>query len=150
MNITGLINKELESSIRDFGEDDSFVKMSRNIMKYFGYKVLEEIHRLNFPAFTLLYDNDLTKQGFVNMILNHLIDEDDELYGKKNFKYTEYESWKKIEIEKPCIHDKLLIVKRKNGKLDFAKFNKFEIWINQNGKKIFDVVEWRTFLPSCE
>ena len=60
MNITGLINKELESSIRKYGEDNDTVKFARNIMKKFGYKVLAEINRLNFTAFTVIDDDDLS------------------------------------------------------------------------------------------
>ena len=90
MNITDLINEELEESIKKFGEDDSLVEMSRGLMKHFGYKVLAEINRLNFTAFTVIDDNDLSKQGFGNMLLNYLVDKDDEVYGKIHF--TEYKA----------------------------------------------------------
>lgn len=33
MNITDSINKELEESIKNFGEDDTLVKMSKDIMR---------------------------------------------------------------------------------------------------------------------
>ena len=142
MNITDLINKELEESIKKFGENDSLVKMSRDLMKHFGYKVLAEINRLNFTAFTVIDDDDLSKQGFGNMLLNYLVDKDDEVYGKVHF--TEYKAWNKVEDRNPKINDKLIIVKCANGKLDFAKYGKDKHWYNQNEQIICDVKEWKS------
>lgn len=52
MNITDLVNKELEKAEDKFGKEDTFVSLLRKSLTLFGYKVLEEISRLNFPAFT--------------------------------------------------------------------------------------------------
>ena len=141
MNITRLIDKELEGFIKKHGEDNDTAKFARDIMRNFGYKVLEEINRLNFTAFTFINDDDLSKQGFGNMLLNYLVDEDDEVYGKTHF--TEYKAWNKVEEHLPKIHDMLIIVKKSDGKLDFAKYGKDEHWTNQDGQ-ICDVVEWKS------
>lgn len=144
MNITDLVNRELKKAEDKFGKDDAIVSMLRKCLPMFGYKVLEEINRLNFPAFTIVDDNDLTKQGFCNMMLNYLVDEDDPKFG--NIHFTEYKNWfKGIPLET----DKLMIVKRANGKYDFAKFDEEENhWLNQDNEIICDVCEWRTFFPS--
>ena len=78
MNITDLVERCLKDSIEKYGKDDSIVKMCKDCMTFFGYKVLEEINRLNFTAFTISDDNDFSKQGFGNMLLNYLVDEKDE------------------------------------------------------------------------
>ena len=142
MNITDLINEELEKSIEKFGKDDKLVNISKSIMKHFGYKVLEEINRLNFTALTFIDDDDLSKQGFGNMLLNYLVDKDDEVYGKIHF--TEYKAWSKVEDKKPKIHDKLVIVKCGNGTLDFAKYGEDGYWYNQKEQIICDVAEWKS------
>ena len=142
MNITSLINKELKESIETYGKDDAIVKMCMDIMKRFGYKVLAEINRLNFTAFTVIDDDDLSKQGFGNMLLNYLVDKDDEVYGKVHF--TEYKAWNKVGDRNPKIHDKLIIVKRANGKLDFAKYGEDKYWYNQDEQIICDVKEWKS------
>ena len=54
MNITDLVERCLEDSIEKYGKDDPIVKMCKDCMTFFGYKVLEEINRLNFTAFTEL------------------------------------------------------------------------------------------------
>ena len=109
----------------------------------FGYKVLEEINRLNFTAFTILDDNDFSKQGFANMLLNYLVDEK---YGKIHF--NEYKAWKDNSIEKPrtSTANYYIVVELSNGKYDFAKWSvENETWTNQNGKIINDIVKWREF-----
>ena len=144
MNITDLVNRELKKAEDKFGKDDMIVSMLRKCLPIFGYKVLEEINRLNFPAFTIIDDDDLTKQGFCNMVLNYLVDEDDPNFG--NIHFTEYKNWFK---DVPSETDKLMIVKRANGKYDFAKFDEEKNhWFNQDNEIIYDVCEWRTFLPS--
>ena len=144
MNITNLVNRELKEAEDKFGKDDMIVSMLRKCLPIFGYKVLEEINRLNFPAFTIINDDDLTKQGFCNMVLNYLVDEDDPKFG--NIHFTEYKNWFEGI---PSETDKLMIVKRANGKYDFAKFDEVENhWFNQDNEIICDVCEWRTFLPS--
>lgn len=102
----------------EYGKDDAIVSMLRQSLTLFGYKVLEEIGRLNFPAFTYLEDDDLTKQGFCNMVLNYLVDKDDSTFGDIHF--TEYKNWFEGI---PSETNKLMIVKRANGKYDFAKFD---------------------------
>lgn len=119
MNITDLVNRELKESEDKLGKDDEIVSMLRKCLLMFGYKVLEEINRLNLPAFTYMEDDDLTKQGFCNMVLNYLVDEDDPKFG--NIHFTEYKNWFEGI---PSETDKLMIVKRVNGKYDFAKFDK--------------------------
>ena len=144
MNITDLVNRELKKAEDKFGKDDAIVSMLGKCLPIFGYNVLEEISRLNFPAFTYVDDDDLTKQGFCNMILNYLVDEDDPKFG--NIHFTEYKNWFEGI---PSETDKLMIVKRANGKYDFAKFDEEENhWFNQDNEIICDVCEWRTFLPS--
>ena len=144
MNITDLVNKELKESEGKFGKENKYVSLLRNFLTLFGYKVLKEISRLNFPAFTYSDDDDLTKQGFCNMMLNYLVDEDDPNFG--NIHFTEYKNWFEGI---PSETDKLMIVKRANGKYDFAKFDEVENhWFNQDNEIICDVCKWRTFLPS--
>lgn len=146
MNITDLVNKELEEAEDKFGKEDTFVSLLRKALTLFGYKVLEEINRLNFTAFTILDDNDFSKQGFANMLLNYLVDEEDEKYGKIHF--NEYKAWKDNSIEKPrtSTTNYYIVVELSNGKYDFAKWSvENETWTNQNGKIINDVVKWREF-----
>lgn len=146
MNITDLVDKELEEAENKFGKEDTFVSLLRKALTLFGYKVLEEINRLNFTAFTILDDNDFSKQGFANMLLNYLVDEEDEKYGKIHF--NEYKAWKDNSIEKPrtSTANYYIVVELSNGKYDFAKWSvENETWTNQNGKIINDVVKWREF-----
>lgn len=146
MNITDLVDKELEEAENEFGKEDTFVSLLRKALTLFGYKVLEEINRLNFTAFTILDDNDFSKQGFANMLLNYLVDEEDEKYGKIHF--NEYKAWKDNSIEKPrtSTTNYYIVVELSNGKYDFAKWSvENETWTNQNGKIINDVVKWREF-----
>ena len=143
MNITDLVDKELEEAEDKFGKEDTFVSLLRKALTLFGYKVLEEINRLNFTAFTILDDNDFSKQGFANMLLNYLVDEK---YGKIHF--NEYKAWKDNSIEKPrtSTANYYIVVELSNGKYDFAKWSvENETWTNQNGKIINDVVKWREF-----
>lgn len=146
MNITDLVDKELEEAEDKFGKEDTFVSLLRKALTLFGYKVLEEINRLNFTAFTISDDNDFSKQGFANMLLNYLVDEKDEKYGKIHF--NEYEAWKDNSIEKPrtSTANYYIVVELSNDKYDFAKWSvENETWTNQNGKIINDVVRWREF-----
>ena len=146
MNITNLVNKELEGAEDKFGKEDVFVSLLRKALTLFGYKVLEEINRLNFTAFTIIDDDDFSKQGFANMLLNYLVDEEDEKYGKIHF--NEYKAWKDNSIEKPrtSTANYYIVVELSNGKYDFAKWSvENETWTNQNGKIINDVVKWREF-----
>ena len=143
MNITDLVDKELEEAEDKFGKEDTFISLLRKALTLFGYKVLEEINRLNFTAFTISDDNDFSKQGFANMLLNYLVDEK---YGKIHF--NEYKAWKDNSIEKPrtSTANYYIVVELSNGKYDFAKWSvENETWTNQNGKIINDVVKWREF-----
>lgn len=115
MNITDLVNKELKKSEDEFGKEDKLVSLLKQSLTLFGYKVLKEINRLNIPAFTYLEDDDLTKQGFCNMVLNYLVDKDDSTFG--DIRFTEYKNWFEGV---PSETDKLMIVKRANGKYNFA------------------------------
>ena len=146
MNITSLVDKELEEAEDKFGKEDTFVSLLRKSLTLFGYKVLEEINRLNFTAFTIIDDNDFSKQGFANMLLNYLVDEEDEKYGKIHF--DEYKAWKDNSIEKPrtSTANYYIVVELSNGKYDFAKWSvENETWTNQNGEILADVVRWREF-----
>ena len=146
MNITDLVDKELEEAEDKFGKEDTFVSLLRKSLTLFGYKVLEEINRLNFTAFTIIDDNDFSKSGVANMLLNYLVDEEDEKYGKIHF--DEYKAWKDNSIEKPrtSTANYYIVVELSNGKYDFAKWSaENETWTNQNGKIINDVVKWREF-----
>ena len=144
MNITDLVNRELKEAEDEFGKEYMFVSLLREALLLFGYEVLKEINRLNIPAFTYVNDDDFTKQGYCNMVLNYLVDKDDSTFG--NIHFTEYKNWFKGV---PSETDKLMIVKRVNGKYDFAKFDEVENhWFNQDNEIICDVCEWRTFLPS--
>ena len=144
MNITDLVNRELDKAEDKFGKEDKLVSLLRKSLTLFGYKVLEEISRLNFPVFTYLNDDDLTKQGFCNMVLNYLVDKDDSTFG--NIHFTEYKNWFE---DVPNETNKLMIVKRANGKYEFAKFDEEQNhWFNQDNEIICDVCKWRTFLPS--
>ena len=146
MNITDLGERCLKNSIEKYGKDDSVVKMCKDCMTFFGYKVLEEINRLNTVAFTIIDDNDFTKQGFASMLLNYLVDKEDEKYGKIHF--SEYHAWQDNSIIKPrCSTSNYYIaVELSNGKYDFAKWSdENETWTNQDGKILTDVVRWREF-----
>lgn len=147
MTIKTLVNRELEASEQKFGKDDTLIKVSREIMIHFGYKVLEEINRLNFPAFTIIDSFNRSKRGFVNALLNHLVDKDDEKYGKIHF--DEYEDWEDVSICTPsCSTSKnhFLIVEKSDGRYDFAKWSdKTEKWTNQDNKELTDVVKWMEF-----
>ena len=146
MNITDLVDKELEEAEDKFGKEDTFVSLLRKALTLFGYKVLEEINRLNFTAFTIIDDNDFSKSGFANMLLNYLVDEEDEKYGKIHF--DEYKAWKDNSIEKPrtSTANYYIVVELSNGKYDFAKWSvENETWTNQNGEILADVVRWREF-----
>ena len=146
MNITDLVDKELEEAEDKFGKEDTFVSLLRKSLTLFGYKVLEEINRLNFIAFTIIDDNDFSKSGFANMLLNYLVDEKDEKYGKIHF--NEYEAWKDNSIETPSTStaNYYIVVELSNGKYDFAKWSvENETWTNQNGEILADVVRWREF-----
>ena len=141
MTIDDMINNEL----KDTDDNNPVIVNTKKILKIFGYKVLKEINRLNFPAFTILDDNDLSKRGFVNMMLNMLVSEED----KDKLCFHEYKAWNDVECP-PASHDQLFIVERENGKLDFAKYDKCEKWINQENLELTDVIKWRSFLPYYE
>lgn len=147
MNITSLVERCMEKSTEKYGKDDSIIKMCKDCMTFFGYKVLEEINRLNFPAFTFLDSFNHSKRGFVNALLNHLVDKDDEKYGKIHF--DEYENWKDVSICTPSCstsENHFLIVEKSDGKYDFAKWsNETEKWTNQDNKELTDVVKWMEF-----
>ena len=70
MNITSLTERYFEK----VKTDEKSTVLFKDLFKSGAYAVLKEINRLNFPAFTLLDDNDLSKQGFVNMLLNMMVD----------------------------------------------------------------------------
>ena len=142
MTIDDMINNEL----KDTDNNNPVIVNTKKILKIFGYKVLKEINRLNFPAFTILDDNDLSKRGFVNMMLNMLVSDED----KDKLRFHEYKSWNEVEICTPASHDQMFIVERENGKLDFAKYDKCGKWFNQENLELTDVIKWRSFLPYYE
>ena len=146
MNITTLVERCMEESIKKYGEDDCIVKMCKDCMRFFGYKVLEEINRLNCTPMTILDDDDFSKEGFGNMLLNYLVDKEDEKYGKIHF--NEYKAWRDNSIEKPrtSTTNYYIVVELSDGKYDFAKWStKTETWTNQNGEILNNVIKWREF-----
>lgn len=143
MNITSIIKRYFEKAIDKYSETDTTVKLSMDMFKQGAYAALKEASRLNFPAMTIVYDNKLSKQGFTNMVLNMLIDKDDAEFGKLHF--VEYKAWR--EDEPLSGNDnRLLIIKRADSRLDFAKFTEeTHIWIDQSGNEIpkEEIKEWR-------
>jgi len=143
MDITSLVDRCLKDSIDKYGKDDPTVKLSRDIMTFFGYKVLGEINRLNFPAFTILDSFEVTKQGFVNVLLNYMVDKDDPKYGKIHF--TENKLWQE-NCTPACTSSHWLVVKLEDDKLDFAKYStKTEKWTSQNDEVLTNVKAWAEF-----
>jgi hypothetical protein len=155
MNITNLTEKYFEKS----KSDESFKTLFKDLFKSGAYAVLKEINRLNFPAFTLLDDNDLSKQGFVNMLLNRMVDEDDIRFGK-DLHFTEYKAYHENEphVKRPYENDdkNWFLVQLDNGRLDIAKNvwtddkKETSIWKNQDGKVLNNVLNWRPIYPNGE
>lgn len=156
MNITRLMESEFERSTEKYGEEDKLLNYSKEVFKAAAYAVLKEINRLNFPAFTILDDNDLSKQGFGNMLLNLLVDKEDKKYG--NIHFPEYKSYREGTPAVKRIYEdndkNWLLVQLDNGRFDIAKNvwtdDKKEVWKNQDGKVLDNVLNWRPIYPNGE
>lgn len=155
MNITTLTERYFEK----VKSDDKPTKLFKDLFKYGAYAVLQELHRLNFPAFTLIDDNDLSKQGFVNMLLNKLVDEDDSDFNK-GLPFIEYKAYREDEPSTKEVYEddnkNWLLVQLDNGRLDIAKNvwtddkKETSVWKNQDGKVLDNVLNWRPIYPNGE
>ena len=155
MNITSLTERYFEK----VKTDEKSTVLFKNLFKNGAYAVLKEINRLNFPAFTLLYDNDLSKQGFVNMLLNMMVDKEDSSFGK-GIHYIEYKAYHEGEPSVKRIYEdndkNWMLVQLKNGKFDVAKNvwlddkKETSVWKNQDGKVLDNVLNWRPIYPNGE
>lgn len=158
MDITRLMESEFERSTEKYGKEDKLLNYSKEVFKAAAYAVLKEINRLNFPAFTILDDDDLSKQGFSNMLLNKLVDKEDEKYG--NIHFPEYKSYREGEPSVKRIYENddknWLLVQLDNGRLDIAKNvwaddkKEVSVWKNQDGKVLDNVLNWRPIYPNGE
>lgn len=156
MNITQLVKRDYDDVINTYEEKtvDMFMQLARRA----SYRTLMEINRLNFPAFTIINDNDLSKRGFVNMFLNMMVDKDDEIYGKLHF--TEYKAYHEGEPSIKRIYEdddkNWLLVQLDNGRFDIAKNvwidgkKEKSVWKNQDGKFLDNVLNWRAIYPNGE
>jgi hypothetical protein len=61
MNITSLTERAFEKTTKKFGADHQSLPLFKDLYKSGAYAVLKEIDRLNFPAFTIGDDDDLSK-----------------------------------------------------------------------------------------
>lgn len=155
MNITNLTERYFEK----LKTDDKSITLFKDLFKSGAYAVLKEINRLNFPAFTLLDDNDLSKQGFANMLLNMMVDEDDIHFGK-GLRFPEYEAYHEGEPSIKRIYENddknWLLVQLDDGRFDIAKNvwvdDKMDssVWKNQDGKVLDNVLNWRPIYPNGE
>jgi len=155
MNITTLTERYFEK-VRPL---DTSTKLFKDLFKAGAYAVLKELDRLNFPAFTLIDDNDLSKQGFVNMLLNKLVDKDDLHFGK-GLHFIEYKASHEGEPAVKRIYENddknWLLVQLDNGKFDIAKNvwtddkKETSVWKNQDGKVLDNVLNWRPIYPNGE
>ena len=159
MNITSLTERAFEKTIKKFGEDHPSLPLFKDLYKSGAYAVLKEIDRLNFPAFTIGDDDDLSKQGFVNMLLNMMVDEDDTRFGE-GLHFTEYKAYREEEPHVKRIYENedknWLLVKLDNGRFDIAKNvwvddkKEESVWKNQDGKVLDNVLNWRPIYPNGE
>lgn len=155
MNITTLTERYFEK----VKSDDKSTTLFKDLFKSGAYAVLKEIHRLNFPAFTMIDDNDLSKQGFVNMLLNKMVDKDDSDFGGK-LHFIEYKAYHEGEPATKRVYqndDKnWLLAQLDNGRFDIAKNvwaddkKKASVWKNQDGKVLDNVLNWRPIYPNGE
>ena len=155
MNITILTERYFER----VETDDKSTTLFKNLFKSGAYAVLKEIDRLNFPAFTLVDDNDLSKQGFVNMLLNKMIDKEDSHFGG-GLHFTEYKAYRKGEPNVKRIYEdndkNWMLVQLDNGRFDVAKNvwlddkREESVWKNQDGKILDNVSNWRPIYPNGE
>lgn len=155
MNITSLTERYFEK----VKSDNKSTTLFKDLFKYGAYSVLKEIHRLNFPVFTIIDDNDLSKQGFVNMLLNKLVDEDDTHFGE-GLHFTEYKAYRGGEPVVKNVYENedknWLLVQLANGRLDIAKNvwtddkKEASVWKNQDGKVLDNVLNWRPIYPNGE
>lgn len=158
MNITKLMESEFEKSTEKYGEKDRLLNYSKEVFKAAAYATLKEINRLNFPAFTKLDDNDLSKQGFGNMLLNYLVDKEDEKYG--NIHFPEYKAYHEGEPSTKRVYEddnkNWMLVQLGNGRFDIAKNvwtdykEETSVWKNQDGKVLDNVLNWRPIYPNGE
>jgi hypothetical protein len=156
MNITTLTERYFEK----VKSDDKSTNLFKNLFKSGAYAVLKEIHRLNFPAFTLIDDNDLSKQGFVNMLLNKMVDEDDSCFVDKGLHFIEYKAYHEGEPSIKRVYENddknWLLVQLDNGRFDIAKNvwvddkKESSVWKNQDGKVLKNVLNWRPIYPNGE
>lgn len=155
MNITTLTERYFEK----VKKDDESTTLFKNLFKSGAYAVLKEIDRLNFPAFTLLDDNDLSKQGFVNMLLNKMIDKEDSHFGE-GLHFMEYKAYRKGEPNVKRIYENndknWMLVQLDNGRFDIAKNvwvddkREESVWKNQDGEVLDNVSNWRPIYPNGE
>ena len=155
MNITSLTERYFEK----VKTDEKSTSLFKDLFKSGAYAVLKEINRLNFPAFTLLDDNDLSKQGFVNMLLNMMVDKEDSSFGK-GIHYIEYKAYHEGEPSVKRIYEdndkNWMLVQLENGRFDVAKNvwlddkKETSVWKNQDGKVLDNVLNWRPIYPSGE
>ena len=155
MNITSLTERYFEK----VKTDEKSTVLFKDLFKSGAYAVLKEINRLNFPAFTLLDDNDLSKQGFVNMLLNMMVDKEDSSFGK-DIHYTEYKAYHTGEPSLKRIYEdndkNWMLVQLENGRFDVAKNvwlddkKETSVWKNQDGKVLDNVLNWRPIYPNGE
>lgn len=154
MNITSLTERYFEK----VKTDDKSEELFKELFKSGAYAILKEINRLNIPAFTMIYDNDFSKQGFVNMLLNKMVDEDDLHFGKglHFIEYNAYHEGKPAVIEEYEKNGNWMLVQLDDGKLDIAKNvwandKKVDsVWKNQDGKVLDNVINWRPIYPNFE
>ena len=154
MNITSLT----EMYFKKVKTDDKLKELLKNSFKNGAYAVLKEINRLNIPIFTMIYDNDFSKQGFVNMLLNKMVDEDDLHFGK-GLHFIEYNAYHEgkpaVEVDENNSKNWML-VQLDDGKIDIAKNvwaddKKVDsVWKNQDGKVLDNVINWRPIYPNFE
>ena len=157
MNITSLTERAFEKTVKKFGEEHS--SLFKDLYKSGAYAVLKEIDRLNFPAFTICEDDDLSKQGFVNMLLNKMVDEEDTRFGE-GLHFTEYKAYREEEPYVKRIYENedknWLLVQLDNGRFDIAKNvwvddkREKSVWKNQDGKVLDNVLNWRPIYPNGE
>ena len=156
MNVTDLTERYFEK----VKTDEKSTELFKDLFKSGAYAVLKEIHRLNIPAFTLLDDNDLSKQGFVNMLLNKLVDKDDSHFVNNSLHFIEHKAYHEGEPSIKRIYgnnDKnWMLVQLNDGRLDIAKNvwtndkREASVWKNQDGKVLDNVLNWRPIYPNGE
>ena len=153
MNITTLTEWYFEKVELDSVGIDLF----KELFKSGAYAVLKEIDRLNFPAFTIIEDNDLSKQGFVSMLLNKLVDKDDSL--AEGLHFIEYKAYHEIPPAVSRVYEDAgknwLLVQLADGRFDIAKYvlldnQESSVWKNQDGKVLDNVLNWRPIYPNGE